>query len=43
MGIALDGSGNVIVAGQIFGSGTYPTTHGAYQKSGSGFLLKFQP
>ncbi len=43
MGISLDGSGDVIVAGQIPGSGTYPTTHGAYQKSGSGFLLKFHP
>ena len=43
MGIGLDGSGDVIVAGLISGSGTYPTTHGAYQKSGSGFLLTFHP
>ncbi len=43
MGIGLDGSGDVIVAGQISGSGTYPTTHGAYQKSGSGSLLTFHP
>ena len=43
MGIGLDGSGDVIVAGQISGSGTYPTTAKAYQKSGSGFLLKFHP
>ena len=43
MGIGLDGSGDVIVAGQLSGSGTYPTTAKAYQKSGSGFLPEFHP
>ena len=43
MGIALDTSGDTIVAGELKGSGTYPTTPGAYQTSGNGFLLKLTP
>ena len=43
MGIGLDGSGDVIAAGLLTGTGKYPTTAKAYQKSGGGFLLKFHP
>jgi hypothetical protein len=42
LGIALDGSGDVIVAGQV-ATGNFPTTKGAYLKSGYGFLMKFTP
>ncbi len=38
MGIGLDGTGNVFVTGTA-GAG-FPTTPGAYQKTGSGFVLK---
>ncbi len=44
MGIALDGFGDVFGAGDL-GTATSidPTTPGAYQTSGSGFVLKFHP
>ena len=45
MGIALDGFGDGFGAGDL-GTATStdrPTTPGAYQTSGSGFVLKFHP
>ena len=43
MALAMDGSGDVIVAGQSWGTEKYPTTPGAYKTSGNGFLLKLTP
>lgn len=49
MGVGLDGSGNVYVGGQLasptstYPTSLYPSTPGAYQTSGGGFLLKFHP
>ena len=43
MGIGLDGSGDVIVAGSFRAPGRTPRPPGRTQTSGGGFLLKFHP
>jgi uncharacterized protein (TIGR03437 family) len=43
-GVAVDASGNILVAGSVAKSGTFLTTKGSYQTPGAtGFVIKFGP